>query len=38
MHRSKKGSLFDHLIGDWSGLYIGGFGEVSWSQTSGSAI
>jgi hypothetical protein len=23
---------------DWSGLYIGGFGEVSWSQTSGSAI
>jgi outer membrane immunogenic protein len=23
---------------DWSGLYIGGFGEVSWSRTNGSAI
>ena len=23
---------------DWTGLYIGGFGEVSWSRTSGGAI
>ena len=23
---------------DWTGLYIGGFGEVSWSQTNGGAI
>ena len=23
---------------DWTGLYIGGFGEVSWSRTNGSAI
>jgi len=23
---------------DWSGLYIGGFGEVSWSRTNGSAV